>query len=340
MVTTRIAALAGGVFALLAAPVVAQDSRFTWEGEIELGNESVLSSNGAGNKISNTYLAINLDGEWLISDTVLMFGGVTLESLSDPASSRAFKDMGAYIRVLGLQFAVGEKVTISVGKLDPSFGTIWDTSAGFYGAGFAEDYQLSEMLGGIVDVDLGGAGGLSFSLFFVDNTFLSKSVGYKVGQNTTAAGGAGNTGRLDNVSLEWKKNWGDSTYALVGIRHLSAGFGDVSDETGLVAGVGYGLETGLNLVGEIATFDGFGGSSDTATYVTLNANYAIGDLTLSGTYSQAQITSVGKSKMASIAVDYEFNDQISLGAGLARVDSAGDKDTILGVNLVFTFGNT
>lgn len=341
MVNLRTAALAGGVLTVLATNVVAQDSTgFSWEGEIELGNESVISSDMAGNKISNTFLTINLDAEWELSDTVLAFGGLTLESLTDPTDDRAFKDMGAYVRVLGLQFAVGETLTFSVGKLEPAFGTVWDTSAGFFGAGFAEDYQLVEMLGGIADLDMGEAGSLSLGVFFADNTALSRSVGHKRGQNSTADGGAGNTGRLNNVSLEWKREWGDATYALIGARHLSAGIGDVSDETGFVAGFGYGFENGLNLVGEIATFDGFGGSADDATYVTLNANYAIGELTLSGSYAQVDVSTAGKIKTASIAAEYEFNDRITLGAGLARVDDAGNTDTIFGVNVVFKFGNT
>ena len=227
-----------------------------------------------------------------------------------------------------------------MGKLEPAFGTVWDTSAGFCGAGFAEDHELVEMLGGIADLDMGDAGGLSLGVFFADNTALSRSVGHERGQTTTADGGAGNTGRLNNVSLEWTKEWGEATYALVGARHLSAGVGDASDETGFVAGFGYGFENGLNLVGEIATFDGFGGSADDATYVTLNANYAIGELTLSGSYAQVDVSSAGKIKTASIAAEYEFNDRITLGAGLAQVDDAGNADTILGVNLVFNFGNS
>ena len=107
MVNVRTAALAGGVLTVLATNVVAQENTgFIWEGEIELGNESVVSSDTAGNKISNTYLTINLDAEWELSDTVLAFGGLTLESLTDPTDDRAFEDTGAYVRVLGLQFAV------------------------------------------------------------------------------------------------------------------------------------------------------------------------------------------------------------------------------------------
>ena len=325
---------------LVATQVTAQDtSRFQWEGEIELGNESVLSSTAAANEISNTYLTLNLDGEYAISETVSVFGGLTLESLTDPAADRAFKDMGLYVRVLGLSFAVGDNLTFAVGKIEPSFGTVWDTAAGFFGAGLAEDYQLVEQLGGLADLDMGEAGVLSLGVFFADNTALSKSIGFKRGQTTTSAGGAGNTGKLDNVSLQWMKEW-DSTYALVGMRHLSAGVGDVSSETGFVAGLGHTFGTDFNVVAEFASFDGFGGTADDATFATLNAFYSIGDLTLSGTYAHRDVTSAGKTKSVSIAAEYEFSDLISLGAGLARVDDAGTKDTIFGVNLIFSFGGS
>ncbi|MFT5341402.1 MAG: hypothetical protein ACI9BH_000612, partial [Paracoccaceae bacterium] len=173
--------LASSVPILLAAThVVAQDaSGFLWEGEIELGNESSVSSNVSGNKITDTYLTFYLDGEYAFSDSVSVFGGLTLESLTDPAANRAFEDMGAYVRVLGLSFAIGDNVTLAVGKIEPSFGTVWDTAAGFFSGGIAEDYQLVEQLGGLADLDMGEGGVLSLGVFFADNSALSKSGGHK-----------------------------------------------------------------------------------------------------------------------------------------------------------------
>ena len=57
MSKTLTAALALGAPFLLCVPgAMAQEaSRFTWEGELEIGNDSVVDSNTPGNEISDTY---------------------------------------------------------------------------------------------------------------------------------------------------------------------------------------------------------------------------------------------------------------------------------------------
>lgn len=332
------AALALSAPLVLSAPfAMAQDAgRFTWEGTLEIGVDAVVDSDIPGNEVSDAYAVGEVDAAFALTDTVSVFGGLTWESMTAPVIDRTFDDMGLYIRELGLQFDLGA-TDILIGKVHPLFGTAWDSAAGFYGSALAEDYELSEMIGALADVDMGEAGVLSFGLFYADDTVLSESAGFNRGRNTTAAGGAGNTGKLNNAALQWSGEW-DNTYAHVGLRYLSAGTGDVKDEKGIVAGIGHSFDGGVDVFAELASFDGYGGTADDATYATLNAAYAIGELTLSGTYASRDVSSAGQTDLISLAAEYEFNSGVTLGGAVAFVDDAGVNDTLVGINAVIPFG--
>ena len=95
----------------------------------------------------------------------------------------------------------------------------------------------------------------------------------------------------------------------------------------------------LDLFAEVASFDGYGGvAGEDATYATLNAAYAIGEMTLSGAYARRDITSAGVTEMYTISAEYEFQNGVLVGAGLADVDDAGTNDKLFGVNIVFPLG--
>lgn len=315
-------------------------SAFSWELSLEIGLDEVYSSNTPGNEIRDVYATGEAAGEVAIGDNIAFFAGLTWESITGPTADRTFEDMGLYIDSIGLQFEFAN-ATFQVGKVAPVFGNAWDSVAGLYATSLAEDYELAEMIGGLADVDMGNGHTLSFGIFFADTSVLSESAGFNRGRNTTAAGGAGNTGKLNNATLQWSKEMGD-TYFHVGARHLSAGTGDLSDETGIVAGIGHSFTPSgvpLDIFAEFASFDGFGGTTDDATYATLNAAYAIGDLTLSGTYAVRDVTSAGKTTLFSIGAEYPITDNILIGGALARVDDAGVKDDLIGLNIIFTLGS-
>lgn len=270
MKTKLATALASGAaISQCATSLAAQeaDPWFTWEGEIEIGVESVISSDVAANEVDDPFLTTEIPGQAALSDTVSLFAGLTLEEMTGP--SNGIKDLGLYLHEIGLTFGtpVGD---VSVGKFGPAFGAAWDETAGYFGGTLAEDYELTEMIGVGLETELNGAGTLSLAVFFADDTALSESAFFNRGRNTTTAGGAGNTGKLDNIALQWAHEVGDTRF-LLGARRLSAGAGDVKDETGFVGAVGHSFANGLDLYAEVAGFDGFGGTADDASYATLNA---------------------------------------------------------------------
>lgn len=310
---------------------------FQWEGEIEIGTEQVFDSTDPDNEIRDTYAIISFGGSYKFGNGIEVFSVLTAESLTDPVESRSFEDMGVYVEELGLSFPIGDSTTVSIGKVHPVFGSGWDDTAGFFGAALSEDYELIEQIGVLADVEIIEGGTLSFGVFYADDTALSKSIGFKREQNTVEDGGAGNTGQLDNVAVQWRQEVGDTFYQ-VGARYLSAGEGDVNDETGILASIGHTLNDSFYVFAEAASFKNFGGGEDDATYLTLNGSYYVGDWAFSATLGNRDLDEGGNTDLASIAAEYTFDNGMTLGGALAYVDEAGTKNRILGVNLIIPLG--
>ena len=323
---------------LVAGAAAAQDTGFTWEGSLEVGVDSTVSSDDPAGEITDTYGILEAAFQAAVAERVTLFGGLTLESVTDPEATRSFEDMGLYVSELGLQFEF-DAATLSVGKISPVFAAAWDETPGFYGTSLAEDYELSEVIGGSVDYPLGGEGGtLSFAVFYQDDTGLSDSLGTKRGRNTTAAGGAGNTGKLNNASLQWTNSFGPTT-VWVGARHLSAGEGDASDETGAVAGLMHDFGNGFDMIAEVAHFDGFAGTGEDATYATLGGSYGVGDWSYSSSVTAIDTDGSGHDRLIALGVDYTLASGVELGAGVGFYDIGGVKSETVGMSVVVPFGS-
>jgi len=325
------------IAAIMTTSVSAQERGFTWEGSVEIGVDSTVASDDPVAEVTDTYVEAEVAFEAAITDQIGLFGGLTLESVTDPIESRQFDDVGVYVKELGLRLDLSP-VTLSVGKISPTFAFAWDETPGFYGTSSAEDYELSELIGASLDYAVGNGGGvLSFALFYADNTALSDSLGTKRGRNTTAAGGAGNTGKLNNGSLQWTQEMGRTTY-WVGARHLSAGAGDISDETGAVAGLKHDFSNGFDMIAEIAYFDGFGGSGDDVAYATLGGAYSAGNWSYSASLTGIDTSAASTGHSASLGVDYAFSNRVEVGGGIRFLDAAGVKSQAIGASVVIPFG--
>lgn len=324
-------------FVLIAGHAGAQTTAFSWDGEVEMGVESVIDSDAVGNEIDDAYFNLELSGTLDIGARTRFFATLAGESVLDPVDDRAFEDIGFFIKELGVSFDLTENATVSLGKITPVFGRTWDEAAGFFGGTLGEDYELTEQIGVTADVVLTNGGVLSLGVFYVDDTGLSRSAGTDRGRNRASDGGAGNTGELDNVAVTWTQEFGDSSVQL-GVRHLSAGQGDASDETGVVASFGHSLSDDLAAFAEVAHFDGFGGGTDDALYLTLNGAYQMGPWVFSGTYAHRDLDTAGDTDLFTVAAEYEFSNGVVAGGGIAFVDDDGTSDTVLGLNVVIPLG--
>ena len=100
-------------FAFTTPQAIAQEGPLGWEGEIEVGVESVLSSDAPGNELSDAFLNVEISGSYAFSDRVFVFGTLAAESVLDPTDDRAFEDIGIYVKELGLSFALTESASIA-----------------------------------------------------------------------------------------------------------------------------------------------------------------------------------------------------------------------------------
>lgn len=151
---------------LSASTALAQDARFAWEGELEIGVEGVYNSDDPANEFHDAYPILNLSGEYKFGRGWSAFGSLVAEYATDPFEDREFKfsDLGAYIEELGVSYERGN-TTLAFGKLHPVFGTTWDSAAGFFGSTLAEDYELTEQVGAMADITTVHGGVLSMAVF-------------------------------------------------------------------------------------------------------------------------------------------------------------------------------
>ncbi|MBW4963586.1 hypothetical protein [Sulfitobacter sp. CW3] len=318
-----------------ATAVSAQETGFEWEGTAEIGVDSTLSSDDASAELTDTYVTISAAFEAALTNRITAFGGLTFESVSDAVESRQLDDLGLYVSELGLRFDLGG-ATVSAGKISPVFGVAWDAAPGFYGTSLAEDYELAEMIGLTAETTLASTGGvLSFAVFYADDTGLSNSVGTKRGRNSVAAGGVGNTSKLNNFAIQYTQEFGATT-GWVGARQLSAGTGDVSDENSIIAGLAHDFGNGFDTIFEVAHFSGAGGKDENATYATLGGAYGLGDWTFSSTGTLVD-TQSGTDSMIAPGVDRALTENSEINFGLARFDVDGVKSTSAGLAAVVSF---
>lgn len=324
------------------------------EGELELtlGNDNVFRSEDPGNEINDLYPEAALAVRMGLTPNLAVNLGLTLEPVLDPLpfEGRYFGDLGLYVDTLNLEASAGA-FTFVAGKFGPGFGRAWDNTPGVFGTDFAEDYELSEQIGFgasyAFETTSAGKHTLGANVFFADTTFLSDSLFTRRGPLSTADGGAGNTGRLNNFSVTLDGSDFPSLTGLsyhLGYRHLSAGLGDLADENGFVAGLAKETEfaSGLALAvtGEIAHFSNFGGTLDNATYFTpgLSLAYQSWHGELSGTVRRINFDG-GDSQtdyLAQVSAGYTFDNGIDLSAGYAFVRDAGVRNHVVGLRLTKT----
>ena len=187
-----------------------------------------------------------------------------------------FDRNGAFFEELKLNFESGPYAAWA-GKFNPAFGTAWDYGRGIWSEDFAEDYEITEKIGGgasyTVDTGSFGTHTLGASTFFTDTTELSKAAFTARDQTELSDGGSGNTEDLSSyaVSLNSENLAGIEglTYNLA-YRFLaeqdSGQSATTDDETGFVIGAGYVVPVDENLsfdtLVEYASIDNYAGVTD------------------------------------------------------------------------------
>ena len=320
------------------------EGEFVWEIE----GDHTFSADDPDAEITDIYGAIELVLAVHMNETFQFNLGIVGEAVQDPTpgQNRFFDDHGLYISDLNVQFNLSEETSLVAGKFGPSFGTAWDVTPGIYGTGFAEDYELSEMIGfGLSHTfDAGDAGSVTLgaNVFFADTTFLSDSIITSRGRTNLADGGAGNTEELDNFSITLDGEELPSIEGLawhLGYRHLSAGQGDVSDEQGFVAGLtketAIGDDQSVVLNFEYATFSNFGGGADDNSYLTAGLSFVDGPwhLDFAGTLRRIDLAAGGETndELFQASIGYVDENEIDWNLGYQFSEDGGQDSHTFGV---------
>lgn len=281
----------------------------------------------------------------------------------EPGRNQIFSDSGTYMEVLQAQYDFGA-FSIWGGKINPAFGRAWDVTPGLHGTDLAENYELTERLGGGGAFNfeaVGMANRLEFNAFTVDRTLLSESLFTNRGRTTLDDGGAGNTKGISSfaaalggcVGAEVDGCYDESSFGYqLAARYQKGGRGSDGNELGFSGSLNKALSLGedatLRLFAEAAWFRNFDGGADDALVLTGSGALELGQFTYSAAYSQLRALVVGGPDVAEHLIDatamYDLGEHASIagekwsiGAGYTFDESEGEESHLIGFRLSTEF---
>ena len=303
-----------------------------------------------------------------VTDGLSFIANIVSEPVIDAGlgKNQIFSGTGTYVDILQAQYDFGD-FSIWGGKIHPAFGRAWDVTPGIHGVDLAENYELTERLGGGAGYSFEAAGlsnQLQASAFTVDRTILGESLFNNRGRASLDDGDAGNTKGVSSVAVALDGCLGaeaDSCYDegsfgyQLAARYQKGGVDSDGDELGFLGSLNKSIslsgETTLRLFGEAAWFNNFQGSADDAIALTGSAAIEAGSATYSVAYSQQTELVAGGADTSEYLVDatamYDLGESISMigetwsvGAGYAFDRADGENVQVVGLKLSSEFGKS
>lgn len=337
----RFALVAGAALLIPASAVDALEyGPLTVTGTVEIENDTTVESTDPTNEIADTYSKIDAAVALALGAASSLNASLVFEPVTGATRDRAFEDHGLYVEELFFDHDFGA-ASVMLGKFNPAFGVAWKDAPGIFGIDFPKDYELTEQLGGAVLIPfrLGSSENvLSLALFNADRTILSDSLGRKRGQNSLPAGGPGNTSGPESIAIAMNGALGETSYNL-GVQHLSRGAGDTHDQTGAVLGVTHTYDLGrpVALLAEAAYFTDFGGTSASARYGTVGLAAPVGPVTVSGTYSNRDVSGARTDHLATLSGEMELAPGLFGSLGYRWAREGADKNQTIGTLITYEF---
>lgn len=286
-------------------------------------------------------------------DGFSVVGNVVTEPVVDaePGKDQIFSGIGTYMDVLQAQYEFGD-FGVWAGKIHPAFGRAWDVTPGLHGTDIAENYELSERIGGGAGYNFDAAGlahRVEVSAFTTDRTILSESLFNNRGPLGLSDGGAGNTSGISSVAASLSGCIGaepDSCYDdgsfgyQVAARYQKGGAGSSGDEFGLSGSVNKSFSIGedktLKVFGEAVWLRNFDGTADNALFVTGSAAIEIDAMTYSAAYTQQHTFAAGGADTTEhhfdVTAKYDVSDFVSFAGEKWSVGVGYDFDRVGGEN--------
>ncbi|NVO58189.1 hypothetical protein HW561_20560 [Rhodobacteraceae bacterium B1Z28] len=328
-------------FIVLASTVFAQDSRFSAEFSVEIESDFTFESDESDAELTDTFATIEGALGYQFTNQFSLQSTLVFEPVEDATNDRFFEDQGLYAEELFLEYDFGA-ASVAVGKFNPGFGFAWDIAPGVFGVDFAEDYEITERVGAAVTVPFSGIGGtheLSFYAFTTDRSFLSNSLITERGQLRLEDGGVSNTDGIESFVLSLAGSFGDTAYTFA-LQNQASGEGDAADQSGAVLGLVYLLNAGskeIELLGEVAYFDEFDGTTDSATYATIGAAVPVGPVVLSAVLASRDFEGASADTLATVSAEWPLADNLGVSLAYRYGDEEGVKSQTLGALLAYEF---
>ncbi|MBY8976870.1 hypothetical protein KHP62_13710 [Rhodobacteraceae bacterium NNCM2] len=318
--------------------------RFSYGIAIELEDDYTFSATDSAAEFNNLYPTV--EGEFALEfwEGTGFFSTVVLEQVVDPTDDSAFQDVGLYAEEL-YAAATFDALEVKGGKFDPAFGAAFDTAPGVFGTTFAEDYELTEMIGGNLSYGfeaMGGEHAVSGAFFFADRTVLSNSAFKNRGRVHLDDGGPANTSAPKSFAIALEGAFDALAYN-AGVNYLAAGEGTPNDQTGFVLGAEYGgIQVGpgdLAILGETAYLVNAEGEDADAFYLTTGVAYGIDDFTLSAVYGLREFNEGGSTdQLATTSIEYEITDGLVAALGYSYTREENENAHTVGILLAYEFG--
>ncbi|SLN14098.1 hypothetical protein ROA7450_00249 [Roseovarius albus] len=308
---------------------------------IEIENDWTFDSSDPAAEISDTYTTIESGLSFDFGAGFALNSTLVFEPIRDAEDDRFFEDEGLYAEELFFSKELGT-AELKLGKFNPEFGFAWDVAPGIFGADFAEDYEVTERIGGALSVPFSAAGGehsFSVGVFNADRSILSNSLGARRGQTSLGSGGVSNTNGAESWTANLSGEFSSTVYTL-GVQHQAAGEGDTTDQDGAVLGVIQTVETGstaLELLAEVVYFNHYDGGTESATYLNLGVSAPVGPVTLAGVYGLRDIEGASADNLFTVSAEMELFGGITGGLAYRYGDEEGVDSHTLGTLLAYEF---
>ncbi|WP_120501771.1 hypothetical protein [Roseovarius sp. EL26] len=309
---------------------------------IEVENDWTFDSSDPAAELNDTYTTIESGLSFDFGAGFALNSTLVLEPIRDATDDRFFEDHGAYAEELFFSKELGT-AELKLGKFNPDFGFAWDIAPGIFGADFAEDYELTERVGGAVAVPFSAAGGehvFSVGVFNADRSVLSNSLGSRRGQTSLGDGGVSNTNGAESWTATLSGEFGQTAYNF-GVQHQAAGAGNNTDQDGVVLGAIHTFDAGstaLELLAEVAYFNHFDGTTNSATFTTLGLAAPVGPVTLSGVYSLRDVDGASSAdNLFTVSAEMELFDGMIGALAYRYGDEASVDSHTIGTLLAYEF---
>ncbi|EAQ23454.1 hypothetical protein [Roseovarius sp. 217] len=318
-----------------------KSSRFSAEFSVELQSDFTVDSSAPGGEINNTFAIVEGALSFAFTSQTSINSTVVLEQITPPTSDSFLEDHGLYAEELYFAHDFGAAQVV-LGKFNPGFGTAWDVAPGIYGVDFAEDYEITERIGAglVIPFSTGQIEHeLSVSIFNADRSVLSESLGENRGRTNRNDGGVSNTSGPESFSIALSGTFGATAYNL-GLQSQARGVGDVEDQNGIVGGVSHEFGSGsmpVTLLAEVAYFDHFDGTADSATFATVGVEAPVGPVTLSAVYALRDVETLPRDHLATLSGEIEILDGLSAALAYRYGEEGGDETHTIGALLAYAF---